>query len=362
MKVGIIGTRGIPNEYGGFEQFATHFAAYLANEGIEVWVYNSSNHSYKAESWKGVRIQHIYDPELWMGTAGQFVYDLLSILDARKKKFDIILQLGYTSSTIWGFLFPKHAKIITNMDGLEWARSKYNRFVQAYLKVAERWGVEQSHKLISDSEGIQSYLEHKYGAQSVYIPYGASRLVTEKENEAKRKADEMGLYDLIIARFEPENNIETIIRAHLKFPHRRLLVVGNYETKYGKTLEEAYGDKVSFMGAIFDDDRLNELRFNAAIYFHGHSVGGTNPSLLEAMACGCQIVAHHNEFNKAVLGEDAYYFKDEVSLGESISTLDSMPTNQTFIDNNYRKLKRDYSYSSIHLKLKTLFEDVLQQQ
>ncbi len=359
MKVGVIGTRGIPNEYGGFEQFATHFSAYLAEEGIEVWVYNSSNHSYKAKTWNGVNIQHIYDPESWMGTSGQFVYDLLSILDARKKNFDIILQLGYTSSTIWGFLFPKGAQIITNMDGLEWKRSKYNRFVKAFLKIAERWGVKQSHKLIADSEGIQRYLNHKYGVASVYIPYGASRLVIEKENEAKKKASQMGQYDLVIARFEPENNIETIIQAHLHFPNRKLFVVGSFESKYGKCLNTKYGDKVSFLGGIYDDDYLNELRFNAELYFHGHSVGGTNPSLLEAMACGCRIIAHDNEFNKAVLGGDAYYFKDKVSLQHTIQKLEDGTVNQVYIENNYAKLIKDYSHNSIHSKLKTLFEEVV---
>ena len=124
MKIGIIGTRGIPNHYGGFEQFAMFFAEYLVKEGMDVTVYNSSNHPYQEKNWKGVNIQHIYDPEHQIGTVGQFFYDLLTILDTRKKEFDIIFQLGYTSSSVWGFLFPKKTLIITNMDGLEWKKNK----------------------------------------------------------------------------------------------------------------------------------------------------------------------------------------------------------------------------------------------
>jgi GDP-D-mannose dehydratase len=122
-KIGIIGTRGIPNQYGGFEQFAQFFSEHLVQKGYEVVVYCSSNHTFQEKTWKGVSLVHIKDPEKSIGTVGQFIYDLRAILHARKQKFDVIFQLGYTSSSIWGFLFPKKAKLITNMDGLEWKRT-----------------------------------------------------------------------------------------------------------------------------------------------------------------------------------------------------------------------------------------------
>ena len=115
MKIGIIGTRGIPNHHGGFEQFAMFFAEYLANNGYDVVVYNSSNHPYQDKKWKNVTLKHCYDPEPKIGTAGQFIYDLFSILNSRKQNFDVIFQLGYTSSSIWGFLFPKKSKLITTI-------------------------------------------------------------------------------------------------------------------------------------------------------------------------------------------------------------------------------------------------------
>src|SRR5690606_15248269 len=125
--IAILGTRGIPNNYGGFEQFAEYLSSYLANKGHEVDVYCSSSHPYQKSLWSKVNLIHIYDPENQLGTLGQFVYDLNCILDSRKRDFDIILQLGYTSNSIWGWLFSSKPIIVTNMDGLEWKRSKYSK-------------------------------------------------------------------------------------------------------------------------------------------------------------------------------------------------------------------------------------------
>ena len=122
-----MGSRGIPNRYGGFEQFAEYIAPALVEKGHQVYVYNSSAHPYREKSWKNVNILRGYDPEDKIGTAGQFIYDFNCILDSRKRNFDIILQLGYTSSSVWSFLYPKKPVLITNMDGLEWKRSKYSQ-------------------------------------------------------------------------------------------------------------------------------------------------------------------------------------------------------------------------------------------
>jgi len=162
MKIGIIGSRGIPNQYGGFEQFVEFVAPLLVERGHEVFVYNSSLHPYQPNSWKGVHLIKKFDPENKIGTIGQFIYDFNCILDSRKRNYDIILQLGYTSSGVWAFLFPKKPLIITNMDGLEWKRSKYSKLVQRFLKKAEKWAALSSDHLIADSIGIQTYLLEKY--------------------------------------------------------------------------------------------------------------------------------------------------------------------------------------------------------
>src|SRR5689334_4059993 len=133
MKIAIIGTRGIPNRYGGFEQITEFLSEGLVKQNHSVYVYNSHTHPYQEKTWKGVHIIHCYDPEHRLGTAGQFIYDLNCILDARKRDFDILLFLGYTSSSVWQIFFPRKSIIVSNMDGLEWKRSKYSRPVQRFL-------------------------------------------------------------------------------------------------------------------------------------------------------------------------------------------------------------------------------------
>ena len=133
MKLGVLGTRGIPNYYGGFEHSLQYLSEEFVKKGHEVYVYNSHNHPYQDSEWNGVKIIHCKDPEYIIGTVGQFIYDLNCILDSRKRDFDVILQLGYTSSSIWSWLLPKKPKIVTNMDGLEWRRSKYSASSEVFI-------------------------------------------------------------------------------------------------------------------------------------------------------------------------------------------------------------------------------------
>lgn len=160
MNIAIIGIRGIPNFYGGFEQFAEYLSRGLLSLGHSVTVYNSNLHPYKNNEWNGVRIIHCRDFEDKIGAAGQFLYDLNCIVHTRKCNYDIILQLGYTSSAIWGWLLPtKKCLIATNMDGLEWKRTKYSKLVQRFLLFAEKLAVKKCHNLIADSIGIQDHLK-----------------------------------------------------------------------------------------------------------------------------------------------------------------------------------------------------------
>jgi hypothetical protein len=159
LKIAILGTRGVPNNYGGFEHIAGYLSRGLVDKGHDVTVYNSSKHPYQENEWLGVEIVHCFDPEYLIGVPGQFIYDLNCILHARNRKYDIILMLGYTSSSIWKFLYPRKAIIITNMDGLEWQRTKYSKPVRRFLKYAEKLAVQSSRFHIADSPIIKKYLD-----------------------------------------------------------------------------------------------------------------------------------------------------------------------------------------------------------
>jgi glycosyltransferase involved in cell wall biosynthesis len=362
MKIGIIGTRGIPNRYGGFEQFTENFALYLKERGHEVTVYNSSLHPYSQDDYKGVKIIHCFDPENKIGTAGQFVYDFCCIIDSRKRKFDIILQLGYTSSSIFSFLFPRSAKIVTNMDGLEWKRDKYSPKVQKFLHQAERWAVKYSDHLIADSSEIHDYLMKTYHHESTHIPYGANIFKEPDESALSPYSLVKDSYNILVARLEPENNIETIIQAHLQSGSNvPLLIVGNYNTHHGHYLHKKYqSGKIKFLGAIYDQPVLNNLRYFSSIYFHGHSVGGTNPSLIEAMASNAFIIAHNNVFNRNILGNDAYYFDNTDSLVHLMEQGYKKGDHKHFMENNTIKIRDTYSLESIHQQVESLFNRCLQ--
>lgn len=363
MKIGILGTRGIPNHYGGFEQFAEFFATYAASKGNDVFVYNSHSHPYKETEFKGVKIIHCYDPENKIGTFGQFIYDLNCILDARKRNFDIILQLGYTSSSIWYSLHPKNSIVITNMDGLEWKRTKYSKKVQIALQFAERWAIKKSDFLIADSIGIQKYIKGKYIKDSIYIAYGANNFDNPNPEILKEYHVEEEKYNMILARFEPENNIDMVLEgvtmAEDKMP---ILVIGNHNNKYGTYLKNKFKvfSHIQFLGSIYNLDHLNNLRYFSNLYFHGHTVGGTNPSLLEAMASKALIAAHNNDFNKGVLMENAYYFSNAEEVKKILNTVKKID-NLQFVENNYVAIASTFNWEKINEQYLQFFKQCLEE-
>jgi len=334
LRIGILGTRGIPNNYGGFEQFAEYLSPGLVQRGHEVYVYNSSRHPYKEREWNGVQIIHCADPEQKIGTVGQFIYDLNCINDSRKRDFDILLHLGYTSDSIWHWRWPKKSINIMNIDGMEWMRSKYNKPTRRFLKFAESLAAKNAQVLIADSPQMQNHFWVNHGKKPVYIPYGAEVFTQPNESIPGTYKLSPNQYFLLVARMEPENNIEMILQGWLTSEQAYpLLVIGNIANKFGKYLNAEFRHRdIQFAGSLYDQYALNNLRYYSTRYFHGHSVGGTNPSLLEAMACRCNIAAHNNVFNKAVLQNGADYF----STANEVATIINTPNDHTAIDERKR--------------------------
>ena len=360
MKIAILGTRGIPNHYGGFEQFAEFFSVYLVQKGHEVYCYNSHNHKFQEKTFQGVNLIHIHDPEYKYGTFGQFIYDYNCIIDSRKRNFDIILQLGYTSNSIWFFLMPKKAINIINMDGLEWKRSKYSKPVQQFLKFAERLAAISGDYLVADSLGIQKFLKQRYNKESTYIAYGAHVFNSPNEAILAEYQVEKNNFNMIMARFEPENNLDMVLEgvalnSEDKTP---ILVIGNHNTKHGEYLKNKFktNQNIRFLGGIYNLEHLDNLRYFSNLYFHGHSVGGTNPSLLEAMASQALVIAHNNDFNKGVLQESAYYFgnsQEVKNILEKIKKIDNLP----MVQNNYIAIEKNFNWNKINDEYLQLFEE-----
>ncbi|HEY4205566.1 MAG TPA: DUF1972 domain-containing protein [Puia sp.] len=350
FRIAIMGTRGIPNHYGGFEQLAEYLAPGLTKAGYDVTVYNSHHHPYQEKDWKGVKIRHCYDPEHLLGSVGQFIYDLNCITDARKRHFDVILQLGYTSSTVWGWLFPSDSTVIYNMDGLEWQRMKYKSYVRKFLLYAEKLAVKYSHFQIADNPVIQNYFREKYHIQPEYIAYGAELFGTADPGVLTSFGVKPGNYQLLMTRMEPENNIETILEGYAQSKAAMpILVVGDTVNKFGRYLREKFCEdrRIIFTEGVYDNWKTHCLRSFCHLYFHGHSSGGTNPSLLEAMASESLIVAHNNPFNRQVLEGNALYFTD----AEEISALvEGLPEGLPITDmkrRNRQRIMQDFSWPDI---------------
>ncbi|MDR3712758.1 MAG: DUF1972 domain-containing protein [Puia sp.] len=363
MKIAIIGTRGIPNHYGGFEQLAEHLSVRLYEKGHAVTVYNSHRHPYRESGWRGVQLIHCKDPEAKLGTAGQFIYDLNCLLDARKRKFDVILALGYTSFSLWGRLLPRDSVTVINMDGLEWKRTKYSKPVRRFLRYAEGLAIRYCDRYIADSPAIRDYLKEKYGVDSEYIAYGAELFTGEEEGLLQAFKVEKGDYCMLMARMEPENNIEMIAEG-FRDSHsaKKLLIIGNTGNAFGQYLVKKFGGdkRIVFAGAIYDAKKIHALKAFSSLYFHGHSVGGTNPSLLEAMASRALIAAHDNPFNKAILGPDALYFSSHREVSVLVEQIDrdesfreGAPKKETgsdrerMIGNNLEKIREHFNWGKI---------------
>lgn len=363
MKIAILGTRGIPNNYGGCEANAAMISPRFIAAGHEVTVYCSSEHVYQDSEWQGVKLKHVYCPESRVGIWGTLLYDFLCLRDACNSDFDIILELGYVPVALFYPIFRRRPCLLTNMDGLEWRRTKWNALLQRFTHFTEYLGARFSDGLIADNEAIQEHLLEAYGKQSYLIAYGAEQVEAPVNEHLLEYDVEAGAYYMLVARLEPENNIEMILQGYRDSGSSDpMLVVGNTATKYGQKLVEQFSDtsSIRFLGGVFDYNVLSSLRWLSRCYFHGHSVGGTNPSLLEAMASNALIAIHDNPFNAAVVGEHALRFGSAAEVKEIIeSDLDQM--REAMVAANREKIETRYTWDRAAQEHLTAFADILGQ-
>lgn len=320
-RLAILGSRGIPANYGGFEVAAESIAKGLVQRGWSVTVFCPHDHAYRAPSYEGVTLRRAWHPP---GAFGSLTYDALSLWAASRGDFDAILMFGYGAGPL--FVIPRlfGVPIVVNTDGLEWQRSKWSRPVKLYFRLAERLVSRLATRLISDAPGIQRYYRDRYHVESECIAYGA-----ELREQASTDMGALDLqahqYYLVVMRLEPENSILDIVRGYLASRAARPLVIVGLPTPYfDRQVQPLLNgqNRVRLLGPIYDRGRLFALRQNAFVYVHGHSVGGTNPSLLEAMACGNFVVARDVEFNRDVLGAHGRYFTSANDLARTLNELE----------------------------------------
>ena len=363
MKIAILGTRGIPNHYGGFEQCAEYLSVGLVERGHQVSVYSPDFHSYKEDTYKGVKIIRKPGLKSFLGmSASNFIYDYICFKDAVNKDFDIILELGLITSALSVILCRhKNKLIVTNLDGLEWKRSKWNNIVQKITKALEKYGVKYSDYLIADNLGIQDYIRNQYNRNSEFIPYGAFKPTIPNPNCLKEYGLEPSNYILTIARLEPENNLEMMfdgyISSGIKYPY---FIIGNHLTSYGNFLKKKYSNSnIIFLGGIFNKNQLDNIRYYSKYYLHGHSVGGTNPALIEAMSASAFILVHDNQFNKSVVNQNAYYFNSSNTLSDLLNNKDILKVKNEFVKNNIIKIDKVYRWPIVVRQYESYFKEIL---
>jgi glycosyltransferase involved in cell wall biosynthesis len=326
MKIAILGTRGIPARYGGFETFAEKLAVGLVERGFHVTVFCEGNEGQAPGTFRGVDLCYRSAPAL--GPLQTIVYDLRCIWSARTA-FDVVYMLGYGVAPFCGLPRLWGTTVWINPDGVEWARAKWNAVAKLYFRCMEWFSVRAANRIIADAGAIAAHLERRHGplGNCTVIPYGCDIVTGSPDLAPLRNWHlEPGSYLLVVCRLEPENHVLEILRAFQRSQSRRqLIVVGNHTvpTLYIKQLLSVQDSRIRMIGTVYDAPALTSLRWHSFAYLHGHSVGGTNPSLLEAMGCGNLILAHDNPFNRETLGEEGYFFRTETELAEMIDAAEA---------------------------------------
>ncbi len=309
----ILGIRGIPAAHGGFETFAQRLAPYLRDCGWRVTVYcqGSSSGRREEDQWEGIHRIHI--PVQREGAAGTVEFDIKCIRDVARLD-GTILTLGYNTGFLSTWLRMQGRRNLINMDGIEWKRAKYGVGPRAYLWLNEWLAASAGNDLIADHPKIADHLARRVSRDKIHIiPYGADRIDTADPDLLAPFGVEPNRFLTIIARPEPENSVLEMVQAFSAKPRgAKLLVLGKYLRSHAyqsKVLDSA-GPEVIFPGAIYEKPVVDAMRYYSLAYLHGHRVGGTNPSLVEALGAGNAVIAHDNMFNRWVAGAAGLYFTD----------------------------------------------------
>lgn len=355
VRLAIIGTAGIPSKYGGFETLTEYLTTFLTKK-IDITVYcSANNYKHKKDHHNNAQLKYI---KLDSNGIQSIPYDIISLFKAARNH-EVILILGVSGCIIlpvFRLFYPKK-KLIINIDGLEHRREKWKKSIQKFLKLSERLAVKHSDTIVSDNKAIQEYVSEKYYKKSVLIAYGGDH--TKEMPLSKGTIKQFNIpasYAFKVCRIEPENNIHLILDAFAGSP-LPIIIIGNWnKSLYGIKLKEKYASNSSIiiLDPIYEQNILDQIRSNCRVYIHGHSAGGTNPSLVEAMSLGLPVFAFDVSYNRETTFNSAKYFKDAGELKILLNSLE-----ETDLQNGAQSMRQiaaeNYTWAKISMLYSELF-------
>jgi len=362
VRIAILGTRGIPANYGGFETFAEELGVRLARRGHRVTVYGRAHHVADGlEMHRGVRL--VVLPTIRHKYLDTIVHTGLSTVHAIAARYDVILLCNAANALFAGLLRLGRLPVVLNVDGIERRRRKWNALGRAWYAMSERLSTVVPNVMVTDARAIQRYYLERYGAGSTFIPYGSELAPAGTRSTLERFGVQPDRYLLYVSRLEPENNADAVIAGYEARRRAWPLVIvgaGPYSAAYVEQLEQMAGPSVIFTGAVYGDG-YRELQAHAAAYIHATEVGGTHPALVEAMGFGNCVVVNDVPENREVAGDAALYFDvaEPESLARALETVERDPDAARRLGAAAaRRARRLFSWDSIADQYERLFIDV----
>jgi glycosyltransferase involved in cell wall biosynthesis len=349
MRIAMLGTRGVPARYGGFETAVEEVGRRLADRGHRVVVYCRTGDRDAARPARHLGMELVHLPAAHKRSLETLSHSALSVAHLLAHRTDAAIVFNAANSPLLPMLRAARIPVATHVDGLEWKRAKWGPVGQRYYRVAEFMAVRWSDALIADAVGIADYYRGEFGAPTTLLTYGAPLIEPGSDRLA-----ELGLvpgeYHLAVARFEPENHVDVIVEGFARSQATKpLVVVGSapYSDAYTSRVHAAADDRVRFLGGVWDQVQLDQLYAHAYTYLHGHSVGGTNPSLLRAIGAGAAVLAYDVDFNREVVAEAGRYFVSPADVAALVDAAEAEPRRIRAAGRRARELAATYDWDAV---------------
>jgi len=362
LSIALVGTRGVPARYGGFETAVEEVGSRLAARGHRVRVYcRTGNDDTRRREYRGMELVTL--PAVRRRELETLSHTGTSAAHLLVRRTDVAFVFNAANAPFLPLLRLARVPVATHVDGLEWKRAKWGPRGRQYYRWAEQASVRWSDALISDAHGIADYYEREFGVPSRYIAYGAPLLDGVGDDRLTELGLEPSGYHLVVARFEKENHVLQVVEGYARSSARLpLVVVGTapYAGEYVSAVHAAAeGDaRIRMLGGVWDQDLLDQLYRNAFTYLHGHSVGGTNPSLLRAIGASAPTLAFDVSFNREVLGEAGAYFTTPPDVAELVEKAEADPSGTRARGDAARARAADYDWDRVADEYERLAHDL----